>query len=155
VRIKVLEDTDGDGKYDKATVFSAWIAYPTGVMAWKRGAWYALRRHHLCGGYGRGWQGDVRRCCSAVFGPENQQWEVMDFVGLDGGCMGEQHTDNVIKCIKREGSGIGWAGFSDEAGERDLAGGGRTAVGRVRMIGTGLAMRTACAVAFIRWRSSI
>src|SRR6267142_1411721 len=34
-RIKVLEDTDGDGKYDKATVFLHGLPYPTGVMAWK------------------------------------------------------------------------------------------------------------------------
>jgi putative membrane-bound dehydrogenase-like protein len=36
-RIRVLEDTDGDGKYDKSTVFLEPIAYPTGVMPWRKG----------------------------------------------------------------------------------------------------------------------
>ncbi|MGZ5567847.1 MAG: PVC-type heme-binding CxxCH protein, partial [Limisphaerales bacterium] len=37
-RIKVLEDTDGDGKYDKATVFLDNLPFATGVTAWRKGA---------------------------------------------------------------------------------------------------------------------
>src|SRR5437870_1386380 len=33
-RIKCLESTKGDGKYDKATVFLDNLEYPSGVMAW-------------------------------------------------------------------------------------------------------------------------
>ena len=33
-RIKFLEDTDGDGKYDKATVFLENLEFPTGVLPW-------------------------------------------------------------------------------------------------------------------------
>src|SRR5262249_54757350 len=36
-RIKYLEDTDSDGKYDKATLFLDGLEYPTGVMAWRKG----------------------------------------------------------------------------------------------------------------------
>lgn len=36
--IKVLEDADGDGRYERATAFLEGIAYPTGVLPWKRGA---------------------------------------------------------------------------------------------------------------------
>ena len=36
-RIKLLEDTDGDGKPDTATVFADQLVLPTGVMRWKRG----------------------------------------------------------------------------------------------------------------------
>src|SRR5262249_20722579 len=36
-RIRVLEDTDGDGKYDKATVFLDNIPFPTGVTVWRKG----------------------------------------------------------------------------------------------------------------------
>jgi putative membrane-bound dehydrogenase-like protein len=36
-RIKVLEDTDGDGKYDKATIFLDDIGFPTGIMVWGKG----------------------------------------------------------------------------------------------------------------------
>jgi putative membrane-bound dehydrogenase-like protein len=37
-RIKVLEDTDGDGNYDRATTFLDGLPFPTGVMAWRNGA---------------------------------------------------------------------------------------------------------------------
>jgi putative membrane-bound dehydrogenase-like protein len=36
-RIKVLEDTNGDGIYDKATLFADNIPFPTGVTAWGKG----------------------------------------------------------------------------------------------------------------------
>ncbi|MBU6399681.1 MAG: HEAT repeat domain-containing protein, partial [Verrucomicrobia bacterium] len=37
-RIKVLEATHRDGRYDKATVFLDNLPFPTGVMAWRKGA---------------------------------------------------------------------------------------------------------------------
>jgi putative membrane-bound dehydrogenase-like protein len=36
-RIRVLEDTHGNGQYDKATVFLDNIPFPTGVTAWRKG----------------------------------------------------------------------------------------------------------------------
>ena len=36
-RIKLLEDTNGDGRPDKSTVFADQLVLPTGVMRWKRG----------------------------------------------------------------------------------------------------------------------
>ena len=36
-RIRYLEDTTGDGRYDKSTVFLSGIAFPTGVIAWGDG----------------------------------------------------------------------------------------------------------------------
>lgn len=36
-RIKMLEDSDGDGRYDKATVFLDNIPFPTGVTVWRKG----------------------------------------------------------------------------------------------------------------------
>lgn len=36
-RIKVLTDTDGDGRYDTATVFLDGLSYPTGVKVWDKG----------------------------------------------------------------------------------------------------------------------
>src|SRR4030095_3072138 len=36
-RVKVLTDTDGDGKYDKASVFLDEIPFPTGVKVWRKG----------------------------------------------------------------------------------------------------------------------
>jgi putative membrane-bound dehydrogenase-like protein len=36
-QIRFLEDTNGDGRYDKSTLFLDGIAFPTSVMAWKDG----------------------------------------------------------------------------------------------------------------------
>ncbi len=36
-RIKVLADSDGDGRYDKATVFLDNLSYPTGLALWRGG----------------------------------------------------------------------------------------------------------------------
>jgi putative membrane-bound dehydrogenase-like protein len=36
-RIKVLTDTDGDGRYDDASIFLDGLSYPTGVKVWDKG----------------------------------------------------------------------------------------------------------------------
>jgi putative membrane-bound dehydrogenase-like protein len=36
-RVKFLQDTNGDGKYDRATVFVDNLPFATGVMAWRKG----------------------------------------------------------------------------------------------------------------------
>jgi len=36
-RVRVLEDTDGDGKYDKSTLFLDNINFPNGLIVWKKG----------------------------------------------------------------------------------------------------------------------
>ncbi len=36
-RVKLLEDTDGDGKPDHTTIFAENLVMPTGVMRWKKG----------------------------------------------------------------------------------------------------------------------
>jgi len=36
-RIKYLEDTDGDGRYDKATVFLDGLSFPTSMLPWRKG----------------------------------------------------------------------------------------------------------------------
>jgi len=40
-RVKILEDTDGDGVYDKAVVFLDDLMYPTGLACWKNGIFVA------------------------------------------------------------------------------------------------------------------
>jgi putative membrane-bound dehydrogenase-like protein len=37
-RIKVLSDSDGDGRYDQGVVFLDGLPFPTGVMPWRKGA---------------------------------------------------------------------------------------------------------------------
>jgi putative membrane-bound dehydrogenase-like protein len=36
-RVKLLEDTDGDGRFERVTVFADSLVLPTGVMRWKQG----------------------------------------------------------------------------------------------------------------------
>ena len=36
-RVRYLEDKDGDGKYDKSTLFLDGLKYPDGVLAWRKG----------------------------------------------------------------------------------------------------------------------
>ena len=36
-RIRLLEDRNGDGNYERAVIFAANLAFPNGVMAWKNG----------------------------------------------------------------------------------------------------------------------
>src|SRR6516162_7950746 len=36
-RVVFLEDTDGDGRYDRSTVFLDGLLFPTGVMSWGKG----------------------------------------------------------------------------------------------------------------------
>ena len=36
-RVKLLEDTDGDGRPDKSTVFADGLVLPSGIMRWRRG----------------------------------------------------------------------------------------------------------------------
>ncbi len=37
--VKLLEDTDGDGKFDKATLFAADLPWPTGITCWDGGVY--------------------------------------------------------------------------------------------------------------------
>src|SRR5437879_7031386 len=36
-RIKLLEDLDGDGRFEKSTIFADHLHFPNGVMAWRGG----------------------------------------------------------------------------------------------------------------------
>src|SRR5437773_4734346 len=36
-RIKLLEDRDGDGRYERATIFAGDLPFPNGVLPWKAG----------------------------------------------------------------------------------------------------------------------
>lgn len=36
-RVRMIEDTDGDGRYDKSTVFAEGLRFPTGILTWRDG----------------------------------------------------------------------------------------------------------------------
>ncbi len=84
--VKVLEDTDGDGRYDKATTFLEGLAFPSSVMPWRKGALIAAAPDLIYAedtdGDGRA---DVRQVLFTGFNPGNQQHRFNGFEwGLDG-----------------------------------------------------------------------
>ena len=84
--IRVLEDDNGDGKYDRSTVFAEKLNFPSGVMPWRRGALISAAPDIL---YAEDTDGDGRadeqRVLFSGFNLGNQQHRVNGFeYGLDG-----------------------------------------------------------------------
>ena len=84
-KVKFLEDTDGDGRYDKATLFLENLNFPTGVMPWRKGVLISAAPEILYAedsdGDGRA---DVRKTLFSGFAQGNQQHRVNGFTyGLD------------------------------------------------------------------------
>ncbi len=84
--VRFLEDTDGDGRYDRQTTFLDGLGFPTGVMPWRKGVlvacapdiFYAEDRD----GDGKA---DHREVLFTGFGQGNQQHRLNGFeLGLDG-----------------------------------------------------------------------
>ncbi len=73
-RIKLLEDRDGDGRYETSTVFADHLAFPTGVCVWRGGVIVACAPDLLyfrdSDGDGRA---DERRVLYTGFGRDNIQ----------------------------------------------------------------------------------
>ncbi len=76
-RIRFLEDTNGDGRYDRSTVFLEPVASPTGVMPWRNGVLVTAAPEIFYAedtdGDGRA---DVRRTLFSGFNEGNQQHRV-------------------------------------------------------------------------------
>ncbi len=84
-RIKVLSDDDGDGRYDRATVFIEDLPFPTGVLPWRKGVLICAAPDILYAedtdGDGRA---DVRKKLFTGFATENYQARVNSLqLGLD------------------------------------------------------------------------
>jgi len=84
-RIRVLEDSDGDGRYDKVSLFLDGIAFPTGVMLWRNGVLICAAPDILYAedtdGDGRA---DVKKVLLTGFDPRNYQARVNGLrYGLD------------------------------------------------------------------------
>ena len=84
--VKVIEDTDGDGRYEKAIPFLEGVPFPSSVMQWRTGALIAaapdLFYAEDTDDDGRA---DVRKVLFTGFTPGNQQHRFNGFEwGLDG-----------------------------------------------------------------------
>jgi putative membrane-bound dehydrogenase-like protein len=101
-RVKVLTDTDGDGRYDKAAVFLDELPFPTGVKVWRKGILVTAAPDIL---YAEDTDGDDRADDRKVlykgFGEGNQQHRVNGLRwGLDNWLyVGNGDSGGVIKSL--------------------------------------------------------
>jgi putative membrane-bound dehydrogenase-like protein len=84
-RVRLLRDTDGDGRFDQAQVFADELLWPAGIAPWKEGIfvsappdiWYFKDTDG-------DFKADVRRRVFTGFGTQNQQGMVNNLIwGLD------------------------------------------------------------------------
>jgi len=96
-RIKFLEDTNGDGRYDKATVFLDGVSFPSGVMPWRNGVLVSAAPEIIFAedtdGDGRA---DKRTTLCQGFTEGNQQHRLNGF---------EYGLDNWVYCANGESGG--------------------------------------------------
>jgi putative membrane-bound dehydrogenase-like protein len=83
--VRFLEDADGDGRYDRSTVFLEGLGFPNGVMPWRNGVLVSCAPDIL---YAEDTDGDgkadVRKALFTGFAKGNQQHRVNGFeYGLD------------------------------------------------------------------------
>ena len=84
--VRFLEDTDADGRYDKATTFLDGLGFPSGLMPWRNGVLVACAPDILyaedINGDGKA---DLREVLFTGFTEGNQQHRLNGFeLGLDG-----------------------------------------------------------------------
>jgi len=135
-RLKLLEDADGDGRYDRATLLIDDLAYPNGVMAWKDGALVSAAPEILyvedTDNDGRL---DVQQPLFTGFAEANPQHRVNGFaLGLDGWVRAADADGGQIRS-EIDGSTVEIRGrdirFDPETGALEPAG-GRSQFGRSR-----------------------
>ena len=84
-RVKLLEDKDGDGRFENSVVFADQLQFPTGVMAWRQGILVTAAPDiiYFADQDGDG-QADVRQVVLTGFATTNPQLRVNGLVyGLD------------------------------------------------------------------------
>ncbi|HEX3871957.1 MAG TPA: PVC-type heme-binding CxxCH protein, partial [Pirellulales bacterium] len=102
-QIRYLEDTNGDDRYDRATVFLDGLAFPTGVAPWRKGVLVAcppdLFYAEDTDGDGRA---DRRETLYTGFGEENQQHRMNGLKwGMDGWLYcANGDSGGKIRCLK-------------------------------------------------------
>ena len=102
-RVRYLEDTNYDGKYDKSTLFLDNIAYPTGVIAWRDGVIIsAAPTIFFAADRDQDGKADYREDLYRGFGEGNQQHLVNGFErGLDNWLyLANGDSNGVIESVK-------------------------------------------------------
>jgi putative membrane-bound dehydrogenase-like protein len=136
-RIKMLEDSDSDGYYDKATIFLDKIPFPTGVTAWRKGVLICAAPDILYAEDADGdGKADVVKKLYSGFGTDNYQARVNSLeYGLDGWIYGScgLFGGRIRSYASDEPVSLGDRDFRirPDTGELEPAA-GRTQQGRVR-----------------------
>ena len=84
-RVRFLEDSDADGRYDKSTLFLEGLSFPTGIMAWDNGVLVSAAPDiFFAADTDADGRADLRETLFTGFGEGNQQHRVNGFWrGLD------------------------------------------------------------------------
>ena len=110
--VKFLEDKDGDGRYDSSTVFLDGLAFPTGVMPWRKGVIVSCAPTIF---YAEDTDGDgaadLRRTLFSGFIPGNPQHRVNGFdFGLDNWIYGANGDSGGVIRSEQTGTSINISG---------------------------------------------
>ena len=123
-RVRLLEDADGDGRFEKSTVFADRLAWPTAVTCWAGGVFVGAAPEILymkdMDGDGRA---DERRVVFTGFGRSNVQGLLNGLQwGLDNRIHGSASTcgGRVRRSVQPEGIGIDLSGRSFSFDPREL-----------------------------------
>ena len=136
-RIRFLEDTDADGRYDKSTLFLDGVPFPNGVIAWKKGVLVSAAPDVF---YAEDTDGDgkadVRHVLYSGFVEGNQQHRVNGFTrGLDNWLYLANGDSGGIVTSKKTGQSLDLRGrdlrIRPETGEMETVA-GATQFGRNR-----------------------
>jgi putative membrane-bound dehydrogenase-like protein len=135
--VRLLEDADGDGRYDRATTFLDGLGFPSGIMPWRKGVLVACAPDIL---YAEDRDGDGnaehREVLFTGFTEGNQQHRINGFeLGLDGWVYGANGDSGGTVRSTRTGKSVGISGrdfrFRPDTGEFE-AESGQTQYGRHR-----------------------
>ena len=113
-RVRMLEDTDDDGAYDRSSIFLADIPFPTGVTAWRNGVLVCAAPDILFAeDTNHDGRADIVKKLFSGFGTENYQARVNSLrYGLDGWIYGS--------CGLYGGQIVNFRGESVALGNRDF-----------------------------------